>query len=198
MTYSCAIFENLDTDIKKCSVEISKESPPTLYVESGDTPSPPPPPYCSWPPLSKEAKDSKDDLQTAQLRKLKHILCKADVRQHHKILEIGSGWGSFAILAVQLTGCTVDTITLSSQQQDFTRQRIAELGLEDKIQVHLMDYRNLPAEWEGRFDRIVSIEMLEAVGKEYLATYFKVVDWALKPAEGVAVIQSITIPEARE
>jgi cyclopropane-fatty-acyl-phospholipid synthase len=129
---------------------------------------------------------------------LKHILRKADVRQHHDILEIGSGWGSFAILAAQLTGCRVDTITLSRQQQEFARRRIAELRLEDKIQVHLMDYRNLPREWEGRFDRVVSIEMLEAVGKEYLGTYFKMVDWALKPASGVAVIQSITIPEARK
>jgi cyclopropane-fatty-acyl-phospholipid synthase len=188
MTYSCGIFEVLDGDTESdASRDQSSVVSETPRLSSGS-----PPAYFSSP------ESSKDDLCTAQMRKLKHVLQKADIRAHHNLLEIGSGWGSFAILAVQTTGCNVDTITLSRQQQEFARQRISKLGLEDKIRVHLMDYRNMPPEWAKKFDRVVSIEMIEAVGKEFLETYFKVVDWALKPVGGVAVIQSITIPEARK
>jgi cyclopropane-fatty-acyl-phospholipid synthase len=189
MTYSCAIFEDLDADVKKGCLDSLMSEPATVFAKPVASRTPPPPYSPSL---------GQDELHDAQIRKLMHILTKADVRQSHRVLEIGSGWGSFAILAVQLTGCTVDTITLSQQQQEFARRRITALGLEDHIRVHLMDYRNMPSEWKGQFDRIVSIEMLEAVGQEFLPEYFKVVDWALKPEGGVAVIQSITIPEARK
>lgn len=192
MTYSCAIFEDLDGDLKRNGPDLSTFPEPTVVLVKPTVSRTPPPPYSSSPILSK------DELHGAQMRKLLHILSKADIHEHHCLLEIGSGWGSFAILAAQTTGCSVDTITLSEQQRDYTHQRISALGLEEKIRVHLMDYRNMPANWKAKFDRVVSIEMIEAVGKEFLSEYFKVIDWALKPENGVAVIQGITIPEARE
>ena len=70
--------------------------------------------------------------------------------------------------------------------------------VESRVKVHLMDYRAMPKEWEGRFDRVVSVEMLEAVGKEFMEEYWGVVDWALKKEGGVGVVQSITIPESRK
>jgi len=107
------------------------------------------------------------------------------------------GWGSLAITAVQETGCQVDTITLSSQQKVLAEQRIEAAGLSHSIRVHLMDYRQMPKEWEHAFDRVISVEMIEAVGAEFLDTYWKVVDWALHKEHGVGVVQVITIPEAR-
>ena len=192
MTYSCAIFEDLDGDLKNGTQNrgswsggegleriganrVFPASPSTLPQPSHD-----------------------DTLHHAQLRKLRHIISKADIRPGHRVLEVGSGWGSLAIEAVRLTGCMVDTITLSVHQQALAQQRIREAGFEDKIKVHLMDYRHMPEEWAGAFDRFVSIEMMEAVGKEFLNEYWGVVDWALKRKGGVGVVQVITIPEPRE
>jgi cyclopropane-fatty-acyl-phospholipid synthase len=87
---------------------------------------------------------------------------------------------------------------LSVHQKNLAEQRIAKAGLQDKIRVHLMDYRSMPKDWEGRFDRVISIEMIEAVGREFLTQYFTVLDWALTKNGGVGVIQAITIPEARK
>jgi cyclopropane-fatty-acyl-phospholipid synthase len=98
---------------------------------------------------------------------------------------------------VQTTGCEVDTITLSVQQQTLAQKRIEAAGLSDKIRVHLVDYRKLPNEWEHAFDRVVSIEMLEAVGPEFMETYWQVIDWAMKLQGGAGVVQGITIPESR-
>lgn len=111
---------------------------------------------------------------------------------------IGIGWGSLAILAVQMTGCTVDTLTLSSEQQSLAQERIRAAGLTESITVHLMDYRSIPQEWNGTFDRFVSIEMIEAVGGEFMEVYWGVVNRALKPTNAVGVVQSTTIPEASE
>lgn len=96
-----------------------------------------------------------------------------------------------------IPGATVETLTLSVQQQSLARQRIAAAGLQGRINVHLMDYRNMPPDWEGAFDRVVSIEMIEAVGAEFLARYWQTVDWAMKSKDAVGVVQVITIPEAR-
>ncbi len=101
------------------------------------------------------------------------------------------------LIAQTVEGTEVDTLTLSVQQQTLARERIAAAGLSDRITVHLMDYRNMPADWEGAFDRVVSIEMIEAVGSEFLAGYWRTVDWAMKPVGGVGCVQVITIPEAR-
>ena len=101
-----------------------------------------------------------------------------------------------AIEAVRLTGCTVDTLTLSTQQKVLAEERIRKAGLEDSITVHLMDFRSIPDDWKHTFVRLVSVEMLEAVGKEYIQPYFKMIDEVLNE-KGVAVFQVITIPESR-
>ncbi|KAI7946689.1 hypothetical protein MJO29_011216 [Puccinia striiformis f. sp. tritici] len=139
----------------------------------------------------------KDRLELAQYEKLDLIIEKAKIRKDDRVLEIGSGWGSFAIRAVERTGCRVDTVTLSIEQKKLAEKRIRQAGLEDRITVHLLDYRDLPNKFVTPFDRIVSIEMIEAVGVEFLETYFQVVERCLKPKIGIAVFQVITIPESR-
>jgi cyclopropane-fatty-acyl-phospholipid synthase len=131
-----------------------------------------------------------EPLADAQRNKLQRIIKKARIEAHHHVLEIGSGWGSFAIEAVRQTGCRVTTVTISDAQYKLAKERIAEAGLEDKIEIRLCDYRKLT----GQYDRIVSIEMIEAVGHEYLPQYFKTVDRLLKQ-DGLFVLQSITIPD---
>lgn len=138
-----------------------------------------------------------DELQDAQVRKLRHIISKAQLKDGHRLLEIGSGWGELAIQACNAANCEVDTITLSSDQKELAEKRIAAAGLSHRIRVHLMDYRKMPPEWEGSFDRVISIEMVEAVGVEFLPRYFGWIDWALKPEAGVGVVQGITMPETR-
>ena len=133
-----------------------------------------------------------EDLKEAQLRKTDRILEKAHLCKHHHLLEIGSGWGTLAIRAASRYGCRVTSITLSSEQQKLAEQRIAEAGLSDRVDVLLCDYRKMT----GRYDRIISVEMLEAVGKAYYPAFFKACDRLLKP-DGVMVIQTITIPDQR-
>ncbi|KAG2014033.1 cyclopropane-fatty-acyl-phospholipid synthase [Coprinopsis cinerea AmutBmut pab1-1] len=137
------------------------------------------------------------DLEAAQLRKLHHVLRAARVKPGDRILEFGSGWGGLAIEAARTFGCEVDTLTLSIEQKTLAEERIAEAGLEGVIRVHLMDYREIPAEWEHAFDAFISIEMIEHVGPKYYNTYFKLVDFALKPQKAAAVITSSTFPESR-
>ena len=108
------------------------------------------------------------------------------------LVEIGSGWGGFAIYAAQHYGCRVTTITISQAQYDEAVQRIAAAGLAHRVDVQLTDYRLL----EGKYDKLVSIEMIEAVGEQYLPTYFKKCYELLKP-NGLALIQAITIEDAR-
>ncbi|KAK0196264.1 CFS1-like protein [Armillaria mellea] len=141
-----------------------------------------------------------DTLENGQMRKMKMILQKADIRPGDRVLEIGTGWGSLAILAAStVPGCKIDTVTLSSTQAAFARKRVIEAGLSDSIVVHEMDYREcfLKQEWAGAFDRFISVEMIEHVGRDFLAEYWKVVDWAMKPDTGVGVVQCITLPEAQ-
>ena len=144
-----------------------------------------------------QAMNLTDPLEMAQYRKLHSIIDRARLRKDHRVLEIGSGWGSFAIEAVKSSGCYVDTLTLSVEQQRLAQSRIAKAGLSDRITVHLLDYRNLPQEWQGRFNRVVSIEMIEAVGLEFMEIYFKTVEFALRKDDGLAVFQVITMPENR-
>jgi cyclopropane-fatty-acyl-phospholipid synthase len=140
--------------------------------------------------------ESKEDtLETAQYCKLDRVIRQARIQQSDHVLEIGSGWGSFAIRAVQTTGCKVTTLTLSIEQKVLAEQRIRAVGLQDRIQVVLCDYRNHVV--EKPYDKIVSIEMIEAVGKEFLDTYFAKVDQFLKKENGIAVFQVITMPETR-
>ncbi len=133
-----------------------------------------------------------ESLADAQRRKYDRIIEKAGITADHHVLEIGCGWGGFAIHAAETTGCRVTGITLSEQQLKLARHRVRKAGLEDRITLSLCDYRDIT----GSFDRIVSIEMLEAVGHAYVGTYFETMDRLLKPA-GRAAIQVITIPDQR-
>lgn len=131
-------------------------------------------------------------LAEAQKSKLKKLIDKAEISENDHVLEIGCGWGSFAIAAAKETGCRVTGVTLSEEQLSFARERVREEGLEDRIKLELCDYRDI----KGSFDRIVSIEMLEAVGHENMGTFFESCDRLLKPG-GKAVLQVITILDER-
>lgn len=133
-----------------------------------------------------------EDLAAAQLRKTDLILEKAHLSEHHHLLEIGTGWGTLAIRAATLYGCRITSITLSKEQQQLAQQRIAQAGLSDRIDVLLCDYRKVT----GQYDRIISVEMIEAVGKAYYPAFFRNCDRLLKP-NGILVIQTITIPDQR-
>ncbi|KAM0255187.1 hypothetical protein ACHAQJ_006030 [Trichoderma viride] len=140
--------------------------------------------------------DSDELLESAQLRKLVYFIEGARIQPDDHVLEIGTGWGSFAIEAVRRTGCRVTTITLSKEQKLMAEKRIEDAGLADRIEVRLEDYRELPVPMMP-YDKIISIEMLEAVGRDYLATYFDCVHRLLKPNGGIAMFQCITMPEGR-
>ncbi|KAJ6539846.1 CFS1-like protein [Mycena vulgaris] len=141
----------------------------------------------------------RESLEDAQLRKVKLILKKANILPGQRVLEIGTGWGCLAILAAKTFNCTVETITLSSNQAALARKRIEEANVSGRVTVHCMDFREcrLKPEWAGSFDKFISIEMIEHVGKDFFTEYWAVADWALKPDTGVGVVQGITIPEAR-
>lgn len=150
-----------------------------------------------WLPRSNPA-SSQETLEQAQYRKLYRFVNNAKIKASDHVLEIGTGWGSFAILAAEMTGCRVTSLTLSAEQKALAEERIRRAGLQDKIKVLLCDYRSLPVPEESdKFDKVVSIEMLEAVGAEYLETYFRCVDQLLKSDGGIAVFQCITMPESR-
>lgn len=123
----------------------------------------------------------------------KELICqKLQLKPMDHLVEIGSGWGGFAIYAAQHYGCKVTTITISQAQYDEAVARVEAAGLAHRVDVQLKDYRLL----EGKFDKLVSIEMIEAVGEPYLATYFQQCRNLLKP-NGLALIQAITIEDAR-
>ena len=133
-----------------------------------------------------------DSLQQAQLNKLQRICEKLVLQPSDHLLEIGTGWGSMAIYAASQYGCRVTTTTLSSEQYAYTERRIREQGLEDRITLLLEDYRDLV----GQYDKLVSIEMIEAVGHRFLPTYFEQCARLLKP-EGLMLLQAITIRDQR-
>jgi cyclopropane-fatty-acyl-phospholipid synthase len=136
--------------------------------------------------------DESASLHDAQINKLRSIIAKARLTPEDRVLEIGCGWGSFAIQAATDIGCTVTCLTLSSEQKTLAEQRVKAAGLDHKITILLQDYRTAT----GEYDKIVSIEMLEAVGKEFIPEYFSSCARLLKP-NGLAVYQVITIPEQR-
>ncbi len=131
-------------------------------------------------------------LEAASRHKLDSICRKLDLSPADHLMEIGTGWGGLAIHAARHYGCRVTTTTLSREQYDYAVEAVAEAGLSDRITLLLDDYRNL----EGQFDKLVSVEMIEAVGHEYYATYFRQCSRLLKP-DGVMLIQAITIPGQR-
>lgn len=137
-------------------------------------------------------RDESETLAQAQRNKIRMLVERAGIKASDHVLEIGCGWGGFAIEAVRQTGCRVTGITISQQQFDLARERVKEAGLEDRITIELRDYRKI----EGQFDKIVSVEMIEAVGHEFLGEFFGVLDRALKPG-GTIALQAITIPHER-
>ncbi|KAI0092483.1 Mycolic acid cyclopropane synthetase-domain-containing protein, partial [Irpex rosettiformis] len=137
------------------------------------------------------------DLESAQSRKIHYILKKARVEPGHRILEFGSGWGGLAIEAARVFGCEVDSLTLSREQKSLAEERIKAAGLDDKIRIHLLDYRDIPTSFKHAFDAFVSIEMLEHVGSRHYNEYFSLVNYALKPSNATVVVTSSTFPESR-
>ncbi len=131
-------------------------------------------------------------LQAASELKLKTICDKLDLQPSDHVLEIGTGWGGFAIYAATHYGCKVTTTTISQQQYQLAKQRVEAAGLADRVTLLLDDYRHL----EGQYDKLVSIEMIEAVGYQFYDTYFAKVSALLKPT-GLALIQAITIADQR-
>ncbi|MGA8979955.1 MAG: class I SAM-dependent methyltransferase [Pedococcus sp.] len=132
-----------------------------------------------------------DELAEAQGRKVERMLDSAGVGEGSRLLEIGTGWGELAIRAAR-RGASVLSVTLSSEQQALARDRIAAAGFADAVDVELLDYRLV----EGKFDAVVSVEMIEAVGHEYWGEYFRKIDSVLAPGGKVA-IQAITMPHDR-
>ena len=133
-----------------------------------------------------------DTLEAAQKNKLRRIIELARIGPDDHVLEIGCGWGAFALAAARATGCRVTGITLSTEQLAWARERAAAAGLADRVTFELRDYRART----GQFSRIVSIEMLEAVGHRYFGDYFAACDRLLAP-DGLVVVQVITIPDQR-
>jgi len=131
-------------------------------------------------------------LQRAALNKLEVVCQKLQLKPSDHLLEIGTGWGGMAIYAARHFGCKVTTTTISQQQYEFARQRVAEEGLSDQVTVLLNDYREL----RGSFDKLVSIEMIEAVGHQFYSNFFATCSKLLKD-DGIMVIQAITIPDQR-
>ncbi|KAJ2557049.1 hypothetical protein EV175_001592, partial [Coemansia sp. RSA 1933] len=137
-----------------------------------------------------------DTLEAAQVRKLDMLIDKAHLCKDDYVLDLGCGWGSLAMRAVERTGCRVLGITLSVEQKEVAERRIAQAGMSDRIEIVIVDYRKLdPAEY--CFDKIISLEMVEHVGYEYLDVYFKQCSNLLNQHHGVMVLQASTMNEER-
>jgi len=132
------------------------------------------------------------DLRDAQIAKYERLCALADIRPGMHVLEVGCGWGGFAIYATRVKGARVTGITLSEEQARYAREQVHAAGLDSQISIDVADYRDV----SGTYDRIVSIEMLEAVGHRYLGQYFAALDARLAPG-GTIALQVITIPEQR-
>ncbi len=131
-------------------------------------------------------------LESAQTAKYDALCHKLRLLPTDHVLEIGSGWGGFASHAVRHYGCRVTTVTISTEQFNFARERFAREGIADRVDIRLEDYRRLT----GQFDKVASIEMMEALGDRYLETYFTKIHELLKP-DGLVGLQFITAPDVR-
>ncbi|CAL5087453.1 unnamed protein product [Urochloa decumbens] len=139
-------------------------------------------------------KTEDESLEAAQLRKVCLLIDKAKVERDHHVLEIGCGWGSLAIQLVKQTGCKYTGITLSVEQLKYSQKKVKEAGLEDHISFMLCDYRQIPT--RHKYDRIISCEMIEGVGHEYMDDFFGCCE-SLLAQDGLFVLQFISIPEER-
>ena len=131
-----------------------------------------------------------NDLTAAQINKYRRLAEAIDIRPGQKVLEIGCGWGGFAEYVAKTYGANVVGLTISTEQRDFAEKRIRDAGLSDKVTIKLQDYRDE----QDRYDRIASIEMIEAVGEEFWPKYFRQISDRLLPG-GLAGIQAITIQD---
>jgi cyclopropane-fatty-acyl-phospholipid synthase len=131
-------------------------------------------------------------LDKAQQNKMALICQRLALQPTDRVIEIGTGWGGLAIYMAQHVGCHVTTTTISDAQYDYAQQRVKQLGLEDRITLLKQDYRQLT----GQYDKLVSIEMIEAVGHNYMATFFNTCSALLKPT-GRMLLQAITIADSR-
>ncbi|BAB01742.1 unnamed protein product [Arabidopsis thaliana] len=139
-------------------------------------------------------KSDDEDLRTAQMRKISLLIDKARIEKDHEVLEIGCGWGTLAIEVVRRTGCKYTGITLSIEQLKYAEEKVKEAGLQDRITFELRDYRQLSD--AHKYDRIISCEMLEAVGHEFMEMFFSRCEAALAE-DGLMVLQFISTPEER-
>jgi cyclopropane-fatty-acyl-phospholipid synthase len=128
----------------------------------------------------------------ASVAKFDLICRKLELTPADHLLEIGTGWGGFALHAAQRYGCRITTTTISRKQHEYAQERVRAAGLADRVTVLLQDYREL----HGSYDKMVSIEMIEAVGHQYFDTYFRVCSERLKP-QGIMLLQAIVIPDQR-
>ena len=133
-----------------------------------------------------------DTLEQASARKLDRICEKLRLQPGDRVVEIGTGWGGFALHAARHYGCHVTTTTISREQHALAESRVADAGLQDRVTLLLEDYRDL----QGQYDKLVSIEMIEAIGAPFLDTYFGKLGSLLKP-DGLALVQAITIEDHR-
>ncbi len=131
-----------------------------------------------------------DIMNEASRRKMQRICDQLALTEKDHLIEVGTGWGGFACFAAQTTGCKVTTTTISKEQHKKAVERVKAYGLEDKVTVLLDDYRDLT----GTYDKLVSIEMIEAVGHQFLPDYFNKLSELLKP-NGIGLIQAITIED---
>ncbi|WP_029805531.1 SAM-dependent methyltransferase, partial [Vibrio parahaemolyticus] len=135
---------------------------------------------------------SADSLEQAQINKMERLCQQLELQSTDHVIEIGTGWGAMAIYMAEQYGCRVTTTTISEEQHEYARQQIVQRGLADRITLLKEDYRNLT----GTYDKLVSIEMIEAVGKQFLASYIKKCESLLIP-RGLMAIQAITIADQR-
>ncbi|KII92225.1 hypothetical protein PLICRDRAFT_695646 [Plicaturopsis crispa FD-325 SS-3] len=178
MTYSCAIF---DEEAKGPSGDLIEARPiaplRTHYSAPRSIPA--------------------DDLERGQLAKLRLVADRARIRKGSRVLEIGCGWGSFAILAAGTYGATVEAITISVEQKAAIDENIRAAGLSHAINVYVLDYRNLPPSFHHAFDAVVSIGVMEHVGIEFMDEWFRKMAWAMKLENSVKVFTMSTIPDTR-
>jgi cyclopropane-fatty-acyl-phospholipid synthase len=139
-------------------------------------------------------KKEDEDLKVAQLRKMSILIEKARIDKKHEVLDIGCGWGSFAIEVVKQTGCKYTGITLSKEQLNYAINKVKDAGLQDRIKFLLCDYRQLPDTY--KYDRIISCEMIEHVGHEYMEEFFGCCE-SLLAEDGLLVLQFSSIPDER-
>jgi cyclopropane-fatty-acyl-phospholipid synthase len=136
--------------------------------------------------------NEEQSLQAAQIDKIDTLCRKLKLQPTDELLEIGSGWGAFSIHAVRNYGCKVHTVTISQAQYDLAAHRIEEAGLSDRIKISICDYRKI----EGIYDKVVSVEMIEAVGDRFMNTFAATCSKLLKP-NGILALQMITCPDSR-